>query len=408
MSKSDKKLLCWLVGTLFVLILLGVIFGVSSVRESFSNLDEFNGKDTNSSTTETSYLFGNYRDNKGTFEDATTTFEDATKEYEEAKTEFLLVKDEIIDRIEEYLSYCREEGKEVGHTNLWRKSNTDLANLVIKLFDAIQDDENNQELDNLILQDYVYAMYVQIKDDFERDDGVDAASDDKLVDKAKSWLKIESNNRAKPPYEGCPITTTTMSPGQSKVISCPYKDLDSGDTMTVISTRGASGNEFKEKACDRLEINKDDTLTVWHDKAFAEGNNVWVWALKENDESGIIPVYYNGSSYLKTDFNNNNKDLIDLLNMRPDEPATTTRDPDAAPSGDAKKAMQLEMDELECESRRHLQSKLDMADDLDDAEKERLERCLHIKNTLTGRIKSGWAWPKSEFLDLVNVNATNL
>ncbi len=37
MSKSDKKLLCWLVGTLFVLILLGVIFGVSSVRESFSS-----------------------------------------------------------------------------------------------------------------------------------------------------------------------------------------------------------------------------------------------------------------------------------------------------------------------------------------------------------------------------------
>ena len=36
MSKSDKKLLCWLVGTLFVLILLGVIFGVSSVRESFT------------------------------------------------------------------------------------------------------------------------------------------------------------------------------------------------------------------------------------------------------------------------------------------------------------------------------------------------------------------------------------
>ncbi len=36
MSKSDKKLLCWLVGTLFVLILLGIIFGVSSVRESFT------------------------------------------------------------------------------------------------------------------------------------------------------------------------------------------------------------------------------------------------------------------------------------------------------------------------------------------------------------------------------------
>ena len=327
MSKSDKKLLCWLIGTLFVLILLGVIFGVSSVRESFSNLNEFNGKleeGNDELPVSTSYLFGNYSDNRAEY-----------KEYEEVKTQFLFAKDEIIRRIEEYLHYCREEGNKVDHKNLWKIENTDLANLVLKLFDAIQDDdENNQEFDDLILQDYVYAMYHQNKLNLERHED-DKLSDDEMVDFAKQWLNTESNNRAKPSYEGCPITTTTMSPGQSKVISCPYKDLDSGDTMNVISTRHASGNEFPLAACDRLEINEGDELTVWQDKAFTAGSssagkNVWVWALKENDESGIIPVYYNGSSYLRTNFSNNNKDLIDFLNMSPDEPELVDpRDPDA-------------------------------------------------------------------------------
>ena len=36
MSKSYKKMPCWLFGTLFYLILLGLVFGIYNVRESFT------------------------------------------------------------------------------------------------------------------------------------------------------------------------------------------------------------------------------------------------------------------------------------------------------------------------------------------------------------------------------------
>ena len=36
MSKSYKKMPCWLFGTLFFLILLGLVFGIYNVRESFT------------------------------------------------------------------------------------------------------------------------------------------------------------------------------------------------------------------------------------------------------------------------------------------------------------------------------------------------------------------------------------
>ena len=36
MSKSYKKMPCWMFGTLFFLILLGLVFGVYNVRESFT------------------------------------------------------------------------------------------------------------------------------------------------------------------------------------------------------------------------------------------------------------------------------------------------------------------------------------------------------------------------------------
>ena len=36
MSKSYKKMPCWMFGTLFFLILLGLVFGIYNVRESFT------------------------------------------------------------------------------------------------------------------------------------------------------------------------------------------------------------------------------------------------------------------------------------------------------------------------------------------------------------------------------------
>ena len=36
MSKSYKKMSCWMFGTLFFLILLGLVFGIYNVRESFT------------------------------------------------------------------------------------------------------------------------------------------------------------------------------------------------------------------------------------------------------------------------------------------------------------------------------------------------------------------------------------
>lgn len=81
MSKSDKKLLCWLVGTLFVLILLGIIFGVSSVRESFTerscNLENLKIKEVR--------LLKKYKSARKNFNEARKNFNDCLIEKQKRK-----------------------------------------------------------------------------------------------------------------------------------------------------------------------------------------------------------------------------------------------------------------------------------------------------------------------------------
>ena len=81
MSKSDKKLLCWLVGTLFVLILLGIIFGVSSVRESFTegscNLENLKIKEVR--------LLKKYKSVRKNFNEARKNFNDCLIEKQKRK-----------------------------------------------------------------------------------------------------------------------------------------------------------------------------------------------------------------------------------------------------------------------------------------------------------------------------------
>ena len=83
MSKSDKKLLCWLVGTLFVLILLGIIFGVSSVRESFTeqscNLENLKIKELR--------LLKKYKSARKNFNEARKNFNEARKNFNDCLIE---------------------------------------------------------------------------------------------------------------------------------------------------------------------------------------------------------------------------------------------------------------------------------------------------------------------------------
>jgi 5-bromo-4-chloroindolyl phosphate hydrolysis protein len=83
MSKSDKKLLCWLVGTLFVLILLGIIFGVSSVRESFTerscNLENLKIKEVR--------LLKKYKSARKNFNEARKNFNEARKNFNDCLIE---------------------------------------------------------------------------------------------------------------------------------------------------------------------------------------------------------------------------------------------------------------------------------------------------------------------------------